>query len=179
MLFSRCIASAMWQIDRTPKSHHLNIISSYRVSGFSRTCECLGFLKISGPKPYTPLLSPEQVSLPHFQHSINCDLGGIQDILTFLISLQFEMVTVLSLLHQLHIQHLLPLELQEQLHSAGLSSRYAVPEYRALIKLFICYDVLLQELPWVLWTAEFSGKFAFGFFKSSMNFPGPRDIRRY
>lgn len=37
----------------------------------------------------------------------------------------------------------------------------------------------LRELPGVLYTAKFSGKFAFGFFKSNMDFPGSKDTESY
>lgn len=57
----------------------------------------------------------------------------------------------------------------------GLSSRCVGPEYLVLIKLLICYDVYT----YALCTAKFVGKIAFGFIKSNMNFPVPKDTKRY
>lgn len=38
---------------------------------------------------------------------------------------------------------------------------------------------VLQELPYIQHIAKFSGKFAFGFFKNNMIFPGPKETNMY
>lgn len=72
------------------------------------------------------------------------------------------------------------MELQEKLCSRGalLSDVWCLNILLSSEYLFAMMYVL-QELPCELYTAKFSGKFAFGFFKSNMSFPGPKDTNKY
>lgn len=90
-MFSRCIASTTWQIYRIPKSHRLSVISSYTVSSFSRTCWVLSFFCRNQDQSLTHRCCCQNRYHRHtFNIPVSLDLGGIQDILTFLILFQFE-----------------------------------------------------------------------------------------
>ena len=145
-LFPRCSTSATWQIYRALTSCHLNMISPYPVSSFSRTCECSGFLKIPGPKPYALLLSSEQVSQPHFQHFgkfLPWRRSGHLDISNFVPVWMCHLASSLtpaphSISLAIGASRAAPL-------TQGSRLQCVVPHCLFLIQLFICNDVRMPR----------------------------------
>lgn len=89
-LFPRHSTSATQQSYRALKSCHLNSISPYVVSSFSRTPECWVFWRYQGPSLTHSCRLQSRCHSPTFNTPASFGLGGVQDIRTFLILFQFE-----------------------------------------------------------------------------------------
>lgn len=115
-------------------------------------------------------------SSPTFNIPTSFDLGGIRDILTFVILFQFMCHHTASQINfTFNISYHWSFK-RNCSRGAFISDVWCLNILLSSYYLFAMMYVL-QELPCELYTAMFSGKFAFGFFKSNMNFPGPKDTK--
>lgn len=168
-MFSRCVPSATWQIYRTLRSVTGTWYFLVQWVVLARPVSMLRFSEVTEWKRYTFLLSSEQVSRPHFQHSRK-----------FWSWRRSEHFYIPKLCSSLMCVIICPLKSTSDSTSLTIIFKRNSPHARVSSLTCCAWNILLSSRAalCIIYNKVF-WQVSFWFLQSHVNFPGPKGTKKY